>query len=330
MNASANTSRRPRGRWRNRVLLAAAGGAGLTAALAAGATSAGAATAAPAAPAAVAPAAGTAPGGLYIGNDLFMAYTGSNHTVQVKNLASGVTFNAGGNVISAPSLATDGNGAVLIFGRGSDSALWFRQCTETGTCQAWTSLGGTITAKPGAVLTGPAAFDYRVYARGGNGALWFRDHSPSGWAAWRSFGGSLLAGTGPAAAEASSGPYVLVVGTNKQMYIAGPGVVPFGAAGGQTTASPGLAFTAAPSGGQAALVGVATGTNGSGFYHRFLSNSPGWHSLGGKWNSGLTVAGLFGTTTTTTLGLGTDNNVYAGTQSWATYPPKLFALVKET
>jgi hypothetical protein len=28
--------------------------------------------------------------------------------------------------------------------------------------------------------------------------------------------------------------------------------------------------------------------------------------------------------------LGTDNNVWAGTQSWATYPPKLFAFIKET
>jgi hypothetical protein len=322
MIASAKTSRRPQGRWRTRAVLTAVAGAGLATALVTGAASAGAATAA------AAPAAGTAPGGLYIGNELFMAYTGSDHTVQVKNLASGVTFNVGGNVISAPSLATDGTGRVLIFGRGSDSALWYKSCTETGTCSAWVSLGGTVTAKPGAVYT--TAGDYNVYARGGNGAVWFRSHTASGWGPWRSFGGNVLAGTGPAAAETSSGPYVLVAGTNKQLYIAGPGVVPFSPAGGQSTASPGLAYTAAPSGGQPALVGVATGTNHVGYYHRFLSNSPGWHSMGGNFNSGLTVAGLTGTTTTTTLGLGSNNQVYAGTQSWATYPPKLFSWIPES
>src|ERR1700761_4621709 len=249
MIASAHTSRRPRGRWRNRALIAAIGGAGLTAALAAGATSAGAATAAPAAPAAAGPAAGTAPADIYLSNDLFAVYTGSDHTVQVKNLATGLAFNAGGNVISAPSVATDGNGNLLIFGRGSDSALWERQCTQSGACGSWVSLGGTITAKPGAVYLN-AVGEYNVYARGGNGAVWFRTHTTSGgWSAWRSYGGNVLAGTGPAAAELSTGPYVLVTGTNKQLYVAGPGVLPFSNAGGQTTASPGLT----------AVQGVGTG-----------------------------------------------------------------------
>ena len=321
MTASASTRRRPQGRWRTRIVLAGLAGAGLATALVAGATTAGAATAA-------APAAGTAPGGAYVGNSLVMAYTGTDHTVQVKDLANGVTFNVGGNLTAAPALAPSGSD-VLIFGPGTNHQLYFKSCTLAGSCSGWVSLGGSVTSKAGAVFEGPNVADYAVYVRGGNGAAWGRTHTTAGWGAWRSEGGNLLAGTGPAAADLN-GNYLLVVGTNKQMYLAGPGEGAFTPVGGQTASSPGLAATAAPSGGQAALVAVARGTNGAGFYHRFLSNSPGWHSLGGNWNSGLTVANLAGTTTTTTFGLGTDNNVYAGTQSWATYPPKLFAFVKET
>jgi hypothetical protein len=107
-------------------------------------------------------------------------------------------------------------------------------------------------------------------------------------------------------------------------------VTGFNPVGGQTVSDPGLAATAAPSGGQAALVGVARGTNNIGYYHRFLSNSPGWHTLGGNWSTGLVVANLAGTTTTTTVGLGSNSQVWAGTQSWATYPPKLFSFIQES
>jgi hypothetical protein len=318
MIASANTSRRAHGRWRTRALLATAAGAGLATVLVTGATSAGAATA-------PAPAAGVAPGGVYVRNSLVMAYTGSNHTVQVKDLANGVTFNVGGNLTAGPSLAPSGSN-VLIFGPGSDHGLWYKQCTLAGSCSGWVSLGGSITSKAGAVFQGPNVADYSVYARGGNGAVWGRSHTTAGWGAWHSLGGNLLSGTGPAAADLN-GTFLLVTGTNKQLYLSQIGVTGFNAVGGLTTASPGLAATTASGG---ALVGVARGTDNHGYYHRFLASSPGWHGMGGTFNSGLTVANLAGTTTTTTFGLGTDNQVYAGTQSWATYPPKLFSFIRET
>jgi hypothetical protein len=322
MTASASISRLSRGRWRTRALLAGLASAGLATALAAGASSAGAAVAA------AAPAGGTAPGGVYVGNSLVMAYTGTDHTVQVKDLANGVTFNVGGNLTAAPALAPSGSD-LLIFGPGTNHQLYYKSCTLAGACSGWVSLGGSITSKAGAVFQGPNVADYSVFARGGNGAVFYRTHTTAGWAGWKSLGGNTLAGTGPAAADLN-GVYVLVVGTNKQLYLEGPGVTGFNPVGGQTTSSPGLAATAAPSGGQAALVGVARGTNNVGYYHRFLSNSPGWHSMGGNFSSGLTVANQAGTTTTTTFGLGSDSQVYAGTQSWATYPPKLYSWVKES
>ena len=290
-------------------------GAGLATALVAGATSAGAAVAA-------APAGGTAPGGTYVGNSLVMAYTGTDHTVVVKDLANRRAFNVGGNLIAAPALAPSGSN-VLIFGPGTNHQLYYKQCTLAGSCTGWVSLGGSVTSKAGAVFQGPNVADYSVYARGGNGAVWGRTHTTAGWSAWHSYGGKLYGGTGPAAADLN-GTYLLVVGTNKQLYIAHAGVTGFSAAGGQTTASPGLA--AVPG----ALIGVARGTNNVGYYHRFLNTSPGWHSLGGKFTSGLTVAGLAGTSTTSTLGLGTDSNVYASTQGWTTYPPSQSGWIKET
>ncbi|HWG14376.1 MAG TPA: hypothetical protein VG268_13975 [Streptosporangiaceae bacterium] len=322
MTASAKTSRRPRGRWRTRAVLTAVAGAGLATALVTGAAPAGAATAA------VAPSPFFTPGGVYVGNSLVTAWTGSDHTVQVKDVANGTTFNAGGNVTNAIGLAPSGSD-VLIFGQGVDGALWYKACTLAGSCSGWVSLGGKVTSRPGAVFQGPNVADYSVYARGTNGAVWYRTHTTAGWAGWKSLGGNLLIGTGPAAADLN-GTYVLVVGTNQQLYLEGPGVTGFNPVGGQTTSDPGLAATAAPSGGQAALVGVARGTDGHGYYHRFLSNSPGWHSLGGTFNTGLVVANLAGTTTTTTFGVGSDNQVYAGTQSWATYPPKLFSWIRES
>lgn len=321
MTASVNTSRRPHGRWRTRALAASAAGAGLAAALVTGAASAGAATAA-------APAAGTAPGGVYVGNSLVTAWTGTDHSVQVKDLANGVTFNVGGDLSAAPSLAPTGSD-LLIFGPGTDHALYYKQCTLAGSCSAWISLGGSVTSKASAVFEGPNVADYAAFVRGGNGAVWYRTHTTAGWGAWRSLGGSLLAGTGPAAADLN-GVYVMVAGTNQQLYVAGPGDGAFTYAGGQTTSSPGLAVTAAPSGGQAALIGVVRGTDNHGYYHRFLATSPGWHAMGGTFSSGLTVANLAGTTTTTTFGLGTDNAVYASSQSWATYPPSLFSWIRES
>src|ERR1700753_1467094 len=152
MTASASTSRRPQGRWRTRIVLAGLAGAALATALVAGATSAGAATAA-------APAAGTAPGGAYVGNSLVMAYTGSEHTVLVKDLANGVAFNVGGNLTAAPALAPSGSN-VLIFGPGTNHQEYFKSCTLAGVCTGWVSLGGSGTSQAGAGVHGPTGAGY--------------------------------------------------------------------------------------------------------------------------------------------------------------------------
>jgi hypothetical protein len=298
------------GARRTRPLRARALPAALAAAVTASVLAAGPASAAPAA---TPPAAGTSPGTAFVGVDIVMAYTATDGSVWVRNIDTGVYTPAGGHLVTGPALVASGS-TVIVFGEGTDHELWTTTCTPgAASCSGWTSLGGTVTSRAGAVFRGPNVADYSVYARGANGAVWGLDHTPVGWGAWYTIGGNLYAGTGPAAASLG-GNYVLVTGTNKELYLqkVGPGAV-FGPVGGLTTQSPGLtAITGA-------LVGFARGTDSAAYYHRFLSTSPGWHSFGGRITSGLAASSS--ATSTYTFGLGTDSRVYENNGAWAVYPP---------
>jgi hypothetical protein len=159
-----------------------------------------------------------------------------------------------------------------------------------------------------------------VYVRGADGAVWARNHTTAGWGPWHSVGGAVLAGTGPSAAAAGSSFFVLVAGTNRELFIAQNGGG-FFAAGGVTNSSP--ALVNAPSSGS--LVGFATGTNGAGFFHRFLPTTPAWTSM-----SGILPTGMGGSATDLNwyaYGLGTDNQVWEHTgtgnaiDSWTRVTP---------
>jgi hypothetical protein len=295
-------ARRP---LRARALLAGLAAAVIASVLAAGPASA--------APTPTPPAAGTSPGAAFVGVDIVMAYTATDGSVWVRDVDTGVYTPAGGHLVTGPALVASGS-SVIVFGEGTDQELWMTTCTPgAASCSGWTSLGGTVTSRAGAVFRGPSAADYSVYARGANGAVWGLDHTSVGWGAWYTIGGNLYGGTGPAATYLG-GIYVLVTGVDKQLYVqkVGPGAI-FSPAGGQSTASPGLATITG------AIVGFARGTDGVAYYHRFLSTSPGWHSLGGSFTSGLAAASSG--TDTYTFGLGTNSKVYQNNGAWAVYPP---------
>lgn len=322
MIASIVTSKHPRaGRHRRprvraggirrlpaRVLLTTLAGASLAAALAAGSASAATAPA---------PAPGVAPGAALVGSTRMVFYTAGDRSVWMKNLSTGAYTPAGGQLVSAPQAMADG-ASVFVFGQGTDGQLWVNSCNLFGSCGSWLSLGGDITSKPAAVFYGPSPADYSVYARGSDGSLWGRNHTTAGWGGWYDIGGNLLAGTGPAASFID-GTYVLVVGTNHELYIEGPGVTGFNPAGGSTTSTPALTALPAAQGQPAALVGFARGTDNAGYYHRFLSTSPGWHSMGGSLTSGLAAFTQIEATIpmTYTFGLGTDNQIYDNAGTWA-------------
>lgn len=327
MKKSLLTRPKTRAKWSGRRYAGAAAatlaGAGLATVLTVGGASAAPAATAPG------PAPGIAPASVSVGvspSVTVLAYTAADGSVWLKNLSTGGYISAGGRVTAAPAVMDLGSTSTfVIFGRGTDNQLWTASCTLAGGCGAWSSLGGTITSKPGAVFQGPSLQDWSVYARGTNGALWARSHTASGWGAWHSFGGNLLAGTGPSAAQ-WTGTYVLVVGTNRQLYSTEAGVTGFVAAGGSTAVSPALILIGQP-GPSVALVGFARGTDNAAYYHRFLSTSPGWHSMGGVLTTGLAAssenipAAPGANDMTNTFGLGSDNHVYQSTGTWGGYPP---------
>ena len=322
MIASKFSRRWPRGRrLASRALAATVTGGGLAAALAVGLA------AAPASALIVpAPATGLAPSVAVVGTSAastgrVVGYTAGNGTVWLHNLSSGVLTEAGGHLVSAPQLMSEGS-SVAVFGEGTDHALWVNTCTQSAVCGGWRSLGGTITSKPATAYYGNG--EWWVYARGADGALWSRTHTSSGWGAWHSLGGRLLAGTGPAASYINA-PYVLVAGTNHELYIQGPGVTGFNPAGGRTNSTPALTLLPPAQGQPTALVGFARGTDNAGYYHRFVSTTPGWHSMGGRLTSGLAAVTQIVATIPNiyTYGLGTDGRIYEDVSTWAAPTPSL-------
>jgi hypothetical protein len=300
------------------ALLAAVVAAGMASVFAAGPASA-----APDAPTPVPPQPGTAPGAAVVDSSPVMAYTGTNGTVWVKDLSTGVYTYAGGDLLAGPALVASGS-SVVVFGPGTKNELEMTTCgLGAADCSAWTSLGGYITSKAGTVFRGPSAADYSVYARGQNGAVWGIDHSSTGWGPWYSAGGDLYGGTGPSAAFINGSIYLLVTWENEEVRIALLGGS-WSPTGGYSTATPALTTIAG------ALVGFARGTNPiAAYYHRFLDTSPGWFSMGGQFSSGLAAASN-GVTTTYTFGLGTNSEVYGATGSWTAYPPTLTGWMPET
>jgi hypothetical protein len=70
----------------------------------------------------------------------------------------------------------------------------------------WTSLGGSLSSKPGAVAV--SSNTYSVYVRGSDGAVW----GPG----WHSLGGSLTTGTG--GSSNGSTPFAYALGSNSQVW----------------------------------------------------------------------------------------------------------------
>ena len=254
-----------------------------TAALMAAGLAAAFATAASAQPG---PAAGVAPGAVAVGNIGYVFYTAGDGSVWQKQVGStNAATSVGGRLVSAPSPVNDtGTGTILVFGQGTDNALWATGCTPGGGCGPWTSLGGVLTSKPGAVQTGTAATDQSVYVRGSDGTMWARDNTPTGWGPWHFVGGRLLSGTGPSAAFKGTSQYVLAVGTDQHLYLLKVGGPGFSPVGGTTTASPAIT-----SNGASPLQGYATGTDSAGWKQNLTALS-GWKSIGGFLTSGFGAA----------------------------------------
>ena len=142
---------------------------------------------------------------------LVFGYTGSDSHLYSAPLTSSVTATEsfGGHLVGGPGTtfvpAGAGPAFTAAFARGAVSnALYvFDGFTSTGS-PIWTSLGGTLTSRPGAgagalSVSGGQAIDAVV--RGPDGAVWDKETEivANTVKPWRSLGGRTLAGSGPAA-----------------------------------------------------------------------------------------------------------------------------------
>jgi hypothetical protein len=264
-------------------------------------------------------------------------YNSTSGTVWMRDLAnpgSNPVF-LGGHLIGGPGAVwvppgeLFAAGAFAVFGRGTDNRLWWTHQTSTGWSK-WASLGGRLTSKPAAYATptfGGQSSGLAVYVRGTDGAVWvrgFQPVTPGGLAFddWRSIGGRLLPGTGPAAALTAGRISVAAVGTDRAVWIAtflyGSRGYVWHSLGGITTANPGIATPA-----DGIVVAFARGTDNAAWYNEFVGQTtdvrPGWHLLGGKLTSGMTAIPTMVDRPqgpVCLFALGTDNQAWMRTGTW--------------
>jgi cell wall-associated NlpC family hydrolase len=268
---------------------------------------------------------------------LFYADSGGQVWMRDLTQPSGSPASLGGRLTGGPGAVWVPGGGLLparplaVFGRGTDNTLWWAYQTATGWSR-WASLGGGITSRPTAYAMPASAGSSNViavYARGADGAVWCRaldrvTGSGPAWQPWRSIGGRLLPGTGPAAAQTSGGVFVAAVGTDRALWVAtSPSVrgrYVWRSLGGRTTSDPTVTVPD-----QSAMIGVAfvRGTDNAAWYNEFSGRTtgvtPGWHSLGGKLTSGMTAIPVMVTVPPAPVylfALGADNLAWMRTGTW--------------
>lgn len=240
-------------------------------------------------------------------SSVYLAYSGTDGAVYLRNVVNGSVTGLGGRLIGGPAVVQTATG-LAVFGRGTDNALWWTHRAASGAWSSWHSLGGVITSQPAAAAgAGFGLGPLVALARGSDGALWYRVQGTTGtWSGWRSLGGVLLPGTGPAAAAPISTLVVAVTGTNHHVWLYGPlGMQVFGFIdfGGVTSSTPGIAAVASQA------VVFARGTDNALWYKVSIlpvGNPAGWTSLGGRLTSGPAAATVPGGKTYVFV-LGTDN-----------------------
>jgi len=160
---------------------------------------------------------------------------------------------------------------------GTDNKLWHMWKDSAGT-HGWQSLGGALTASPGATSAASGAID--VFVRGTDGSVWQRTYSNTAWSGWKALGGQLAPGTGPAACSWGAGRLdVFVQGTDGVLYQktfsgAWSG---WGSLGGVLTASP----AAAAASGSNRIDVFVRGSDGALWEKSYNSGWGGWTSVGG-------------------------------------------------
>jgi hypothetical protein len=259
-------------------------------------------------------------------SSVFLAYTGTDGAVYLRDEVSGSVTGLGGRLAGGPAVVQAGTG-LAVFGRGKDNALWWTRQGAGGAWSGWQSLGGVLTSQPGAAAGVTLGFGpVVVLARGTDGALWYRvQGSGGGWSAWRSLGGGLLPGTGPAAVDAEDGSLaVAVTGTDHHVWLFTPtGMQVYRWLDFRTSSTPGITTNITPRVLPFELVVFARGTDNALWSSQSsmpVVGSSGWTSLGGVLTSGPAAATVPGGTTYVFV-LGTDNLPWMRSGTWPAIGP---------
>ncbi len=131
-----------------------------------------------------------APGGSLEGVS-YPAQSGSSSATPVYSSLGG-TMQAGS---SPAAFGSGGSGALDVFFRGTDNALWHGQRTTLGgSWSGWMSLGGLLTSSPAACLCGD---NKEVFVRGPDNGLWRKSYTTS-WSDWQSLSSGVVSSS-PAA-----------------------------------------------------------------------------------------------------------------------------------
>jgi hypothetical protein len=279
--------------------------------------------------AAVPPKLGAAPAVAATGGattPVVFAYTGSDSRVYAAPLATPphlVSF--GGRLIGGPGLAfvpaPIGPGFVGPFGRGVDNRLWLFDHFTSGGVPVWRPFGGVLTSRPGVAagaLSVPGGEAIDVVVRGADGGTWLRESTSTALSAWRNLGGKVLAGSGPAAVNVGGTVYVLVLGTNRAVYVKhstdGRNWSGWARLGGLASGDVGAANPAPGVG-----VVFVRGADNALWYNEFAGTTPGvtrgWHKLGGILTSGA-GAGSAPNGTTWALVQGVNNHIWQRAGIW--------------
>ena len=127
-------------------------------------------------------------------------YTGAHRNLENDDIAGiqaiygtgGGWASLGGVITSNIAVASNADGRLEVFARGTDNALWHQwQTAPNNGWSGWASLGGVITSDP--VVGRNADGRMEVFARGTDNAVWHQwQVAPnSGWSGWASLGGVI-------------------------------------------------------------------------------------------------------------------------------------------
>ena len=118
-------------------------------------------------------------------NYLDLAVRGNDNTIAFRSYVPGSGWSPwvslGGNLTSGPALASQADGIVNVWARGTDGAVYQRSWTGSAWTE-WGSLAGGIYGAPAAISRAPGFIN--LYVRG-SGNQSFADSWSGGWSGWQ-------------------------------------------------------------------------------------------------------------------------------------------------